>query len=41
MVRRGGTAICQLDFESAIRDYLKSRQLAPTNLLDKLLLGQS
>ena len=40
MVRRGGSSICQADFESAVRDYIKSRQLAPTSLIDKLLLGQ-
>lgn len=41
MVRRGGTQICQADFELAMRDYVKSRQLGPTSLIDKLLLGQS
>ena len=40
MVRRGGKAVSQLDFETAIRDYTKSRQMAPTSLIDKLLLGQ-
>lgn len=39
MVRRGGDAVSQADFEAAVRDYTKSRTMQPTGLLDRLMLG--
>lgn len=41
MVRRSGSTVSQADFESAVKDYIKSRQLAPLSLIDKFMLGQA
>lgn len=41
MVRRGGSAVQQRDYIDAVRNFQKSRMLAPPSLIDKIILGNS